>query len=99
MKALETGLQTCKEFNEESTMTSFVDLILTLISEHATLCTRFPLLEYELQFFPSSILICFGYGLTPSAQACAKVESVLERRTMTMNVKVKLRFSCAVDVC
>ena len=52
MKALETGLQTCKEFNEESTMTSFVDLILTLISEHATLCTRFPLLEYELQILP-----------------------------------------------
>lgn len=34
MKGLETGLQTCKEF-EELTMTSCVDLILTMISEHA----------------------------------------------------------------
>ena len=28
----------------------------------------------------------------------AKVASVLERRTLTMSVKVQLRFWCAVDV-
>ena len=41
---------------------------------------------------------CFGYGLTPSTQTCAKVASVLERRAVTMNVKMKLQFWCAADV-
>lgn len=50
MKGSETGLQTSKEF-EELTMTSRVDLILTMISKHATLCTRLPLLS-ELKILP-----------------------------------------------
>ena len=38
---------------------------------------------------------CFGFCC---CQGCAKVASVLERRTMTTSVKMKLLFWCAVDV-
>ena len=38
---------------------------------------------------------CFGFGC---CQSCVKVANVLERRTMTTSVKMKLLFWCAVDV-
>ena len=37
----------------------------------------------------------FGFGC---CQGCVKVARVLERRTMTTSVKMKLLFWCAVDV-
>ena len=56
-----------------------------------------PRLHLWVLCWVGAVLICFGCCLD-CCQGCAKVASVLKRRTPTMNVKMKLRFWCAADV-
>ena len=81
-----TFSQTAMENNKTRTYHKKLDLILTMICDTATLCTRF-----------QGVRVCIenSFLLTPLARTCAKLGTVLERRTLTMSVTMKLRFWCA----